>query len=108
MKDTVTEYTFTDVMTNKYNNFSHEGSKALYNYLEQYEESTGEQMTFDPVDLRCTYSEYKNFEEFKKENDNIKTLEQLREQTLVIMFNKIGTEEYTELEELNSFIIQNF
>ena len=38
MRDTVTEYTFTDVMTNKYNNFSHEGSKALFKYLEQLEE----------------------------------------------------------------------
>ena len=99
------EHTFIYVMTNKYNNFSYEGSKALYNYLEQLEEDTGIQIEFDPVALRCEYTEYKNFEEFKEDYQDIKTLEQLRNETIVIMFNK--TIEYTELEELNSFIIHN-
>jgi hypothetical protein len=109
MIDTVTEHTFTDVMTNKYNNFSYEGAKALYNYLEQYEEDTGTQIEFDPVALRCEYSEYENLNEIIQEyessylnikygvHEGIKTLEDLQEQTTVILINNS-----------EGIIIQNF
>ena len=106
MIDTVTEHTFIDTMATKNNGFSYEGSKALFNYLEQLEEDTGTQIEFDPIALRCEYTEYKNFEELQEDYQDIKTLEDLQDHTQVIMFNK--TIEYTELEELNSFIIQNF
>jgi hypothetical protein len=29
--------------------FSYEGTKALFEYFEQYEQDTGEEMEFDPV-----------------------------------------------------------
>ena len=35
------------------NNFSYEGLKALYDYLENYEEETGQKVKFDPVALCC-------------------------------------------------------
>ena len=42
------------------NNFSYDGKKALFDYLEEYEESTGEQIEFDMVAICCEYSEYTN------------------------------------------------
>lgn len=42
------------------NNFSYNGLWALFEYLEEYEESTGEQIEFDPVALCCEYSEHKS------------------------------------------------
>ena len=39
--------------------FSYEGKKALFEYLEEYEESTGEEIEFDPIALCCEYSEEK-------------------------------------------------
>lgn len=38
--------------------FSPYGFKALFEYLEQYEEETGESLTVDPVGLSCDFTEY--------------------------------------------------
>lgn len=38
--------------------FSYEGKRALFEYLEEYEDATGESMEFDPIALCCEYSEY--------------------------------------------------
>ena len=40
------------------NNFTYEGKQALFDYLEQYEEDTGEQVTLDIIVLCCEYTEY--------------------------------------------------
>jgi len=39
-------------------NFSYNGLKALYEYLEQFEEDTGEEMELDVIALCCEFSEY--------------------------------------------------
>lgn len=92
MIDTVTEHTFIDTMATKDNGFSYEGSRALYNYLEDYEQDTETQIEFDPIALRCEYTEYKNFEEIKKEYDTdyctLETLEDLQDHTQVILINE--------------------
>ena len=61
MKKTVNKYEFTDTMT--LNGFSRSGSLALFNWLEELEEDTQEQIEFDPIALRCDFTEYKNLEE---------------------------------------------
>jgi hypothetical protein len=38
--------------------WSYAGARALAEYLEQYEEDTGEDMEFDRVAIRCDFSEY--------------------------------------------------
>lgn len=40
-------------------NFSYEGSKALFEYLEKYEEDTGEELELDVIALCCEYTEDK-------------------------------------------------
>lgn len=61
MKQTVTlydfQYGFNRWETYK-NNFTDEALKALFEYLEEYEESTGEEIELDIVALCCEYSEY--------------------------------------------------
>ena len=69
------------------NNFTYEGQEALFNYIEDYEESTGEEMELDIVALCCEFTEYEDFEEIKEnylsyfEENNIETVEDLEEHT---------------------------
>ena len=44
-----------------------EGAKALAEYLEEYEESTGEEMELDVCALRCDFSEHGSLEAWAKE-----------------------------------------
>lgn len=39
-----------------------DGAKALAEYLEEYEESTGEEMELDVCAIRCDFSEYASLE----------------------------------------------
>ena len=80
--------------------FSYEGLSALFDYLEEMEESTGEELDFDPVALCCEYSEYDTFEEFQEEYNGevlYPTLDDLEDYTTVIRVGHTG-----------SFIIQQF
>ena len=70
MKDTINIYQFQNwFQENRPNNFSRTGQVALFDYLEQYEEDTGQEIEFDPIALCCEYSEYENMEEFWQEYD---------------------------------------
>ena len=58
MQITVTQHDFTEAMRKlRPDNFSYEGQIALFDYLEQYEEDTGEQIELDVIALCCEYSE---------------------------------------------------
>jgi|TARA_R110000822_G_scaffold6743_2_gene28388 hypothetical protein len=82
MKDTVTEYTFTDEMIK--HGFSYEGTKALFKHLEQWEEDCDTELEFDPVAFRCDFDEYENLKEVKENYQDIETLEDLERNTTVI------------------------
>lgn len=45
---------------NRAENFSRAGRRALYEYLTNYEEDTGEELELDPIAVCCDYSEYKS------------------------------------------------
>lgn len=59
MKTTVSRYDFERAFADagRKENFSYEGLKALFEYLEQYEEDTGEEIELDVIALCCDYSE---------------------------------------------------
>jgi len=78
-------------------NFSYEGRFALFNYLEELENDTGDKIEFDPIALCCEYSEYENFKEVQEHYDDLETLEDLKNRTAVI-----------EIENSEKLIIQNF
>ncbi len=59
MKTTLTPYQAADILASDENSsFTRAGAFALVEYLEELEESTGEEMEFDHVAIRCDWSEY--------------------------------------------------
>ena len=66
------------------NQFSFEAQFALYDYFEELELDTGEQLKYDPVAICCDYTEYENIEEYNKNYEPVENLDQIRELTTVI------------------------
>ena len=98
MKTTLNFYQFRDWFEkNRPNNFSRAGLMALWEYLEQYESDTGEEIEFDPIALCCEYTEYDNIHEFhlEYEADEYPDIDAIMDNTSVYCFG-------------DSFIIQNF
>ena len=59
MKQSINFSQFCDSFSDTYkDNFSHEGKRALFDYLEDYEQGSEEEMELDPVALCCEYAEY--------------------------------------------------
>lgn len=77
-------------------NFSYDGKKALFEYLERYEEETGVPVELDVIALCCEYSEYNNLAEYNKERDEVESIEDIEEKTQVIRIDD------------EAFIIQQF
>ena len=85
MKEQVTFCRFYDAFECRRENFSYEGLKALFYYLEDYEESVGEEMELDVIAICCEYNEWEDLKEFQNNHsDDYKTLEDIEEHTTVI------------------------
>jgi hypothetical protein len=68
MKKTLTTYDIAHELIDDENaNWSRAGAFALAQYLEELEESTGEEMEFDHVAIRCDFSEYADLETWLSE-----------------------------------------
>jgi len=99
MKQTIGIHQFNKAFEdmNRLTNFSYEGRKALFDYLEQYEQDTGSEVELDVIALCCEYSEYDNLAEFQKDyGKEYESMKDIEDATQVI---KIDDE---------SFIIQQF
>ena len=82
MKKLVYEFEFVDALvSDEYASFSRQGAIALYHYLF---DNMGEEYLFDPVAIRCEWSEYENLKECLDNYDDIGTLEDLIEHTAVV------------------------
>ncbi len=93
---------FCDSFSDTYkNNFSYEGKRALFDYIEQTEESMEDQTELDPVALCCTYTEYESFEALQADYPNVKDMEELKETTTVIDIADVG-------DKQGHFIIEQF
>jgi len=58
MKQTINEYQFRDAfMAMRPENFSYEGLTALFDWFEEYEASTGEEIDLDIIAICCEWSE---------------------------------------------------
>ena len=69
MKETVTFSTFTDrFKALRPDKFSYKGLRALFKYLEDYEDDIGEDidLELDVIALCCEFTEYKDYAEYKK------------------------------------------
>lgn len=60
------------------------GIKALYEYLEELSESTGEPIEIDVIGLCCEWTHYDNETECVEEYNQNYTMDELEEQTTVI------------------------
>ena len=69
MKQTVTKYMFTEAFRHagRSEQFSYSGLQALFEYLEEMEEGTGEEMELDVIALCCDFSEYATAKEAAEE-----------------------------------------
>ena len=98
MKQSVNSYDFERAFKQiRPDNFSYKGLNALYEYLEGYEEDTGEEMELDVIAICCDFTEFEDMEEFKAYYDGYETIEELEEETTVI-----------KIEDSESFITLNF
>ena len=91
-----TNQAVTELMADDNANWSYEAATALVEWLEELEDSSGEPIEFDPVALRCDFSEYTAtdlVEEYSM------TLEEIRDNTIVI---ELGT------LKNKSFVVQQF
>ena len=88
MKTTITYREFADAFRSSdtyRNNFSYDGLFALFDYLEELEESTGEEIEFDMVGIACDFTEYASIAEFREDyGSEYKTWEDVYEDTTVI------------------------
>jgi len=101
MKTTVNFSQFCDAFRDfgRNENFSYNGKRALYDWLEELSEETGQEQELDIIALCCEFNEYADLEEFHADYDkeNYPDLETLREHTQVI-----------EIPNSEGFIIQMF
>ncbi len=99
MKQNVSKWTFHDAFreTDGDQQFTPNGLSALYDYIIEYEDDTGEETELDVIVLCCDFTEYKNLKEYQADyGSEHETLEAIQEVTTVI---KVDSE---------SFIIQDY
>jgi hypothetical protein len=66
-------------------NFTYEGLRALFDFLESFEEDTGEPVELDVIGLCCDFTEYRNLEEFRRDcGDEFESLEDVEEEYFII------------------------
>ena len=109
MKQTLNAYDFERafVTAGRKDQFSYDGLRALFDYLEGYEDGTGEEIELDVIALCCDYCEYDSALEWAKDyghklsshmsreygydvdedEEEAEALEYLRDHTSVIEFD---------------------
>jgi hypothetical protein len=66
--------------------FTYEGKRALFDYIEQYEEETGQPVELDVIALCCEYSEDDLTSVL--ESYNLESLDELHDNTQVISYDE--------------------
>ena len=92
MKQTINFYNFSDAFrkAGRADQFSYKGQRALFDYLEEYEESTGEEIELDVIALCCEYVEYDSLEEFQLQygHEDYPDVDSIYNETQVIEFGQ--------------------
>ena len=91
MKTTVSEFQFVDSFRacGRETQFSVPARRALFEYLEEYENSTGEEIELDPIAICCEWAEFSSAREaaseygFDAEDDDAAEMWLGRKTTLV-------------------------
>jgi hypothetical protein len=71
MKTTLSLSDFQNAFANssRKDQFTNAWLESIFNYLSEYEESTGSEIELDIVSICCDFTEYENLEAFHKEHD---------------------------------------
>jgi len=99
MKQQITESQFRDAFKHagRKNDFSYEGLTALWDYFQDIEEQTNEEIELDVIAICCDYKEYDSLKDFQDDYGNkYKTIEDIKEKTTVLKIDE------------DRFIIQEF
>lgn len=86
MVTTVNFSDFVDTFRNigRAGQFGYNAQRALFDWLEEYEDGTDEQLELDVIALCVEWTEYDNLEEVQESYNDIKSLEDLQDQTTVL------------------------
>ena len=98
MKQSINMYDF-EMAFKRYEreNFSYDGLKALFEYLEEYEEGTGEEIELDVIALCCDNTEYDSLNEYNRDyGTKYSEIDTIQDDTTLIKIDD------------NSFIIQQY
>lgn len=84
MKQTVNEYQFTEAfkVAGRGEQFSYDGLKALYEYLEGL--APEEEYTLDVIALCCEFQEFDSLDEYCDQYDSVDSIGEIEEKTTVI------------------------
>jgi len=101
MKTSVTQSNFVDEFNNygRGDQFTYGALCALYNWFEEMEADTGEEMELDVIALCCEFTEYENLAEFQNDYsaEDYPDMESISDATILI-----------EISGSDAFIIQQF
>ena len=102
MKETINLSRFRDAFQIRKDSFSYEGLEALFDFLLDCEESTGEELELDPIGLCGEYIEYGDVAEFRgdysyEDAGEYESVEDIETKTTVI-----------RIEGSEGFIVQSF
>ena len=89
MKNTINFNDFCDawVSYDRAGSFTYEGKRALFDWIEELEQDTGEEIELDIVGLDCQFSEYESLAEIQENYNDIETMQDLYDNTLVVEFD---------------------
>jgi hypothetical protein len=99
MKITLNTYQIADELKRDTNaRWSYNGSLALAEYLEEYEDGTGEQMELDTCSIRCEFSETTSLQDWLIEHFGAKSL------LFALEFADIEFDDLEDSDEIDSKI----
>ena len=91
MKKTITLHDFhNEFQAIRPGQFSYEGLKALFEYFEDLESQTGEEIELDVIAICSEYTEYEDLKAFWQDydKDEYASIEDIQEATTVIMVDE--------------------
>ena len=90
MFSTITQSQFIDEFRahGRQDQFSYGALVALFQYMVEMEDQTGEELQLDVIALCCEYAEYEDIEEYNADYDKAETMEDIEDRTAVIYIRR--------------------
>ena len=105
MKTTVNWYTFRDAVVrhDRLDQFGSDGWRAIFDYIEEYEQESGQEQEMDIIALCCDFTRYESLADFNAEmGEECETMQDVSDLTTLILING----DYDDTDE--PFIVANY